>query len=56
MKLVRLIKICINERYSKVRLGKHFSDNFPLQNVIKQGDTLRALLFNFALEYAIRKV
>jgi hypothetical protein len=24
MKLVRLIKMCLNETYSKVRIGKHF--------------------------------
>jgi hypothetical protein len=27
MKLVRLIKMCLNETYSKVRVGKHLSDN-----------------------------
>jgi retron-type reverse transcriptase len=32
------------------------SDKFPIQNGLKQGDTLSPLLFNFALEYAIRKV
>jgi hypothetical protein len=32
------------------------SDNFPVQNGLKQGDALSPLLFNFALEYAIRKV
>jgi methionine aminopeptidase len=26
MKLVRLIKMCLNETYSKVRIGKHISD------------------------------
>jgi hypothetical protein len=30
--------------------------NFPIQNGLKQGDALTSLLFNFALEYAIRKV
>jgi hypothetical protein len=30
MKLVRLIKMCLNEMYSKVRIGKHLSDNFPI--------------------------
>jgi hypothetical protein len=55
-KLVRLIKMCINETYSKVRIGKHLSDNFPIQNGLKQGDALSPLLFNFALEYTIRKV
>jgi hypothetical protein len=32
------------------------SDSFPIQNGLKQGDALSQLLFNFALEYAIRKV
>jgi hypothetical protein len=32
------------------------SDSFPVQNGLKQGDALSPLLFNFALEYAIKKV
>jgi hypothetical protein len=32
MKLVRLIKMCVNETYSKIRKGKYLSDNFLLQN------------------------
>jgi sorting nexin-29 len=55
-KLVRLIKMCLNETYSKVHIGKLLSDKFPTQNGMKQGDALSPLLFNFALEYAIRKV
>jgi sorting nexin-29 len=54
-KLVRLIKMCLNETYSKIRVGKLLSDTFPIRNVLKQGDALLPLLFNFALEYAIRK-
>jgi hypothetical protein len=42
--------------YSKVRIGKHLSDNFPIQNGLKQGDALSPLLIKFSLEYAIRKV
>jgi hypothetical protein len=55
-KLVRLIKMCLNETYSKVHVGKLLSDKFPIQNGLKQGDALSPFLFNFALEYAIRKV
>jgi hypothetical protein len=55
-KLVTLIKMCLNESHSKVRVGKLLSDKFPIQNGLKQGDALSPLLFNFALEYAIRKV
>jgi hypothetical protein len=35
-KLVRLIKMCLNETYSKVRTGKLLSDKFPIQNGLKQ--------------------
>jgi hypothetical protein len=38
MKLVRLIKMCLNATYSKVHIGKHLSDNFLIQNGLKQGD------------------
>jgi hypothetical protein len=56
MQLVRLTKMCLNITHSKVRICKHFYDNFPIQNGLKQGDALSPLLFNFASEYAIRKV
>jgi hypothetical protein len=52
MKLVRLIY----ETYSRVRIGKNSSDMFPLVNGLKQGDAVTPLLFNFALEYTIRRV
>ena len=32
------------------------SDRFPIRNDLKHGDALSPLLFNFALEYAIRRV
>jgi hypothetical protein len=51
MKLVRLIKMHLSETYNK-----HLSDSFPIQNGLKQRDALSPLLFNFALEHAIRKV
>jgi hypothetical protein len=56
MKLVRMIKMCLNETYCKVHISKHLSDSFRVQKVIRQGDALSPLLLNFALEYAIRKV
>jgi hypothetical protein len=52
MKLVWLIKMCLNETCSKVRIGKNLSA-FPIQKGLKQRDGLLPLLFNFSLEYAI---
>ena len=56
MKLLRLIKMCLNETYSRVRVGKNLSDTFPIRNDLIQGDALSLLLFNSALQYAIRRV
>jgi hypothetical protein len=51
MKLVRLIKICLNETYIKIQ-----RDATPIKNGLKQGrKTLLPFLSSFALEYAIRK-
>jgi hypothetical protein len=55
-KLVGLIKMCLNETYSTVHIGKYQSDKFPVQNGQKQGDALSPVLSSFALEYAIRHV
>jgi hypothetical protein len=35
-KLVGLIKTCLNETYSTVRIGKNLSDIFPIHNGLKQ--------------------
>jgi hypothetical protein len=55
-KPVRLIKMCLNKTYSKVCAGKFLCGTLYIQNGLKQGDALLPLLFNVALEYAIRKV
>jgi hypothetical protein len=40
MKQVRLIKMCLNETYSKVHIGRHLSDSFPIKNGLNQRDVL----------------
>ena len=56
MKLVRVIKMYLNETHNTLWVGKHLSDMFVIKNGWKQGDGLTPLLLNFVLEYAIRRV
>jgi hypothetical protein len=46
----------LNETYSTVHISKNLSEKFPTQNGLKEEDALSPLLYNFALEYAIRRV
>jgi len=55
-KLVSLIKMSLTETYSRVRVGKNGSHRFTIRTGLKKGEALSPLLFNFALEYAIRRV
>jgi hypothetical protein len=48
-------KMCLNKTHNKIGIGKHLSDSFPIQNGLTEGDALSSLLFNFALEYVIKK-
>ena len=54
-KRISLIWMSPTETYSRVRVGKNVTDRFPIRNGLIQGDALSPLLFNFALEYAIRR-
>ena len=48
--------MCLSETYSRVRVGRFLSDAFPIHCGLKQRDALSPLLFNFAVEYDIRRV
>jgi len=56
MKLVRLIKRCLNETYNRVWVETHLFDIFFIWNGLKQGDVLLPMLFILALHYTIRRV
>jgi hypothetical protein len=46
--------MCLNKTYSRVRVGKNLCDIFPVIKGFKQGDVSSLLIFNLALDYAIR--
>jgi len=47
----------VSETYSRVWVGKHLSDMFPVKNGLKKKrNAVTPLLFNFTVEYAIRWV
>jgi hypothetical protein len=48
--------MCLYETCTEVYIGKNLFHAFPIQNGLKQGSALSISSFNFALEYAIRKV
>jgi hypothetical protein len=50
------MKMYLNKSYSKILISKDLFDKYSVENGLKQGDALSPLFFNFALEYAIRKV
>jgi hypothetical protein len=56
MNLVRLIKMRMNKTYNRSLVGKQLSDTFPTKNSWKRRNELQPLLFNFALECAIKRV
>jgi hypothetical protein len=47
MKLVKQIKLFRNVTYSRVWVGKHFSDLFPVKNGFKQGHGYRHCFSTF---------
>jgi hypothetical protein len=49
-KLVMLMQMCLNIICNKVRRNKYLSDDFSIQNNLKQ-EVLSPLFLNFALEY-----
>jgi len=55
VKIVRLIKMCLNETYSRVQVGKYLSGTFPIINALMTGDALFCSLFNFALKSTVGK-
>jgi len=47
-------KKCLNETYSRVRVGKYLFFIFPIKSVLKNEDGLSPMFFKFTLEYVFR--
>jgi hypothetical protein len=56
MKLVRVSKKCLKEKYGKVHMGNHLSDVFPSQNGLNKETLYPHCSYNFVFEYAISNV
>jgi len=54
MKLVRLIKICLNKTCGKVDVGRLLADTFPIQNGLKQR-CFDTITFQCYSKYTMRK-
>jgi hypothetical protein len=42
--------MCLNETYSRVRIGKNVSGKFPIPNDLKQGDAFINIAFQICFE------
>ena len=54
-KLIRLVAATLNGSRSRIKLSEDLSDSFEVKEGLKQGDALSTLLFNCALEGAMRR-
>jgi hypothetical protein len=56
VKIIRLIKMCLNETYCRVQLGKYLFGTLAIINALMKEDALIPLRFNFALESVIGRI
>jgi hypothetical protein len=45
LKQAMLIKMCLNETYGRVRVGKGLSDRFSIKNGFRKGESFIAIAF-----------
>ena len=53
--MINLLKACYADTRGRVRVGGELSDPFTITSGLKQGCPLSTILFNFALEWVMRK-
>jgi hypothetical protein len=54
MEQIGVIKLCLTEAYTRVRVGNSLSDMCAIMNGLNVGGALSPFLYTFDLEYAIR--
>lgn len=54
-KIIKLIKLCVNDSKGKVKVGREYTEIFEINTGVRQGDGLSPILFNIALEEALRE-
>lgn len=52
---VKLAKSCVNQSKSKVKVEREYIDTFEIYTGVRQGDGFLPLIFNIAVEEALRK-
>ena len=55
-KLVTLVKMCMEGSHNIIKIDGQLSEPFTVLNGLRQGDALSPVLFNFALEWVMRKI
>lgn len=55
-KLINLIKICMTNTNNQVRTPLGMTEKFETKSGVKQGDGLSPIIFNLALQYALKKI
>jgi sorting nexin-29 len=55
-KLMRLVKVCVQNSKCKVKFNSVMSEDFPVETGLRQGDALSPILFNIAMESMVKKV
>jgi hypothetical protein len=55
-KIIRLIKMTLNDKTSKVLVANNISRHFNISTEVRQGDALSAALFNVALNMVLEEI
>jgi hypothetical protein len=54
VKIIRLVRLTVTSTQSQMGLKTGLTDSVTVEQGLKQGDGLAALLFNLALEFILR--